>query len=113
MQYQRIRKSVGIENTYQQNLQTLDEWFDKLADLYSKLEARMTDDYAQRIVGIFVKVTDSNFNKTSLTRQRSNIDLATLKLLCEELYNKQTLPIRLLGIGVKLGDVDKRQMVLF
>ena len=113
VQYQRIRKSVGVENTYQQDLQSLDEWFEKLDDLYTKFNARMTDEYTQKIVGVFVKVTDSDFNKTSVTRQASTVDLATLKLLCKELYSKQTLPIRLLGIGVRLGSIDKSQMVLF
>ena len=113
VQYQRIRKSVGVENTYQQDLQTLDEWFNKLTDLYDKFNIRMTDEYSEKIVGLFVKVTDSNFNKTSLTRQASSISLYTLKLLCEELYNKQTLPIRLLGIGVRLGSIDKKQLALF
>ena len=113
VQYQRIRKSVGVENTYQQDLQTIDEWFNKLTDLYDKFNIRMTDEYSEKIVGLFVKVTDSNFNKTSLTRQASSISLYTLKLLCEELYNKQTLPIRLLGIGVRLGSIDKKQLALF
>ena len=113
VQYQRIRKSVGVENTYQQDLQNLDEWFEKLDDLYAKFTARMSDEYTQQVVGVFVKVTDSKFNKTSVTRQASSIDLASLKLLCEELYSKQTLPIRLLGIGVRLGSVDKKQMALF
>jgi DNA polymerase-4 len=113
VQYQRIRKSVGVENTYQQDLQALDEWFEKLDDLYAKFTARMSDEYTQKVVGVFVKITDSNFNKNSVSRQASSIDLASLKLLCEDLYNKQTLPIRLLGIGVRLGSVDKKQMVLF
>lgn len=113
VQHERTRKSVGVENTYQQDLQNFDEWIEKLSDLYDKLKARITDEYSSRIIGIFVKVTDNNFTKTSLTKQASTVDLPTLKLLCEELYSKQTLPIRLLGIGVRLGSVDKSQMVLF
>ena len=113
VQYQRIRKSISVENTYQQDLQTLEEWFEKLHDLYTKFNARMTDEYTQKIIGIFIKSTDSDFNKASVTRQADSIDLNVLRLLCQELYNKQTLPIRLLGIGVRLGSIDKNQMTLF
>jgi DNA polymerase-4 len=87
VQYQRIRKSVGVENTYQQDLQALDEWFEKLDDLYAKFTARMSDEYTQKVVGVFVKITDSNFNKNSVSRQASSIDLASLKLVCEDLYH--------------------------
>ena len=109
----RIRKSVSIENTYLDDLTTLDTCLEKLPSLYEKLTSRMSDEHYKSIVGIFVKFTDTKFNKTSLTRLAKTLDKKALQNLIIELHKKQNYPIRLIGIGIRLGEVDDRQMKLF
>lgn len=109
----RIRKSVSVENTYLEDLKKLDACLDKLPSLYQKLTNRMSEEHYNSIVGIVVKFTDTKFNKTSLTRVAKTLDKEVLKNLITELYEKQNHPIRLIGIGVRLGEVDDRQMSLF
>ncbi|ABK89874.1 DNA polymerase IV [Francisella tularensis subsp. novicida] len=109
----RIRKSVSVENTYLEDLKTLNACLEKLPSLYDKLTSRMTEEHYKSIVGIVVKFTDTKFNKTSLTRVAKTLDKEAIKSLIIELYQKQNHPIRLIGIGVKLGEVEDRQMKLF
>ncbi|APC94975.1 DNA polymerase IV [Francisella tularensis subsp. novicida] len=109
----RIRKSVSVENTYLEDLKTLNACLEKLPSLYDKLTSRMTEKYYKSIVGIVVKFTDTKFNKTSLTRVAKTLDKEAIKSLIIELYQKQNHPIRLIGIGVKLGEIEDRQMKLF
>lgn len=109
----RIRKSVSVENTYQQDLQTLDECLKKLPELYEKLTKRLTTEYAKQIVGVIVKFTDNKFNKTSINRISKSQNIKFFENLIAQLYEKQNYPIRLMGIGVRLGETDDKQMELF
>ncbi|MDE4959525.1 DNA polymerase IV, partial [Francisella tularensis subsp. holarctica] len=59
------------------------------------------------------KFTDTKFNKTSLTRVAKILDKELLKNLIIELHQKRNHPIRLIGICVKLGEIDDKQMDLF
>ncbi|WP_150465009.1 DNA polymerase IV [Francisella sp. SYW-2] len=109
----RIRKSISVENTYPEDLKTLEACLEKLPNLYDKLTSRITDEHYRSIIGIVVKFTDTKFNKTSLTRVSKILDKKVIKNLIIELHQKQNHPIRLIGIGVKLGEIDNRQMELF
>ncbi|EDO66395.1 DNA polymerase IV [Francisella tularensis subsp. holarctica FSC022] len=109
----RIRKSISVENTYLEDLKTLGACLEKLPSLYDKLTSRMTEEHYKSIIGIVVKFTDTKFNKTSLTRVAKILDKEMLKNLIIELHQKRNHPIRLIGIGVKLGEIDDKQMDLF
>ncbi|AIT08600.1 DNA polymerase IV [Candidatus Francisella endociliophora] len=109
----RIRKSVSVENTYLEDLKTLKDCLDKLPNLYQKLTSRMSEEHYKSIVGIVIKFTDIKFNKTSLTRVAKTLDQVALKNLIIELHQKQNHPIRLIGIGIRLGEADNKQMTLF
>ena len=109
----RIRKSVSVENTYQQDLLTLEDCLDKLPELYEKLVKRITPEYSKQIIGIIVKFTDNKFHKTSMNRISKSQNIKLFENLIAQLYEKQNHPIRLMGIGVRLGEVDGRQMKLF
>ncbi|AJI45724.1 DNA polymerase IV [Francisella tularensis] len=109
----RIRKSISVENTYLEDLKTLEACLEKLPSLYDKLTSRITDEHYKSIIGIVVKFTDTKFNKTSLTRVSKILDKEVIKNLIIELHQKQNHPIRLIGIGVRLGEVNDRQMELF
>ena len=110
---ERIRKSISVENTYFDNIDSLEICLDKLPELYNKLQGRITDEYSNRITGIFIKLTDSQFHKTSIARQINIPNLDDFTCLLKELYLKQHNPIRLLGVGVRLSEIDNKQMNLF
>jgi DNA polymerase-4 len=74
---------------------------------------RITSEHSNRISGLVIKITDINFNKTSIVKKCNNFEIHNFKYLLAKLYQKQKHPIRLLGIGVKLDDNNKTQLELF
>ncbi|APC97906.1 DNA polymerase IV [Francisella frigiditurris] len=107
---ERIRKSISVESTYLNDLKTLDECLEKVPFLYEKLCMRISDEYIKRISSIFIKITDTNFIKSSITKQVKEFNLDSFIFLLKDIYIKQTLPIRLLGIGVRLNEYEEKQL---
>ncbi|MEM7563213.1 MAG: DNA polymerase IV [Pseudomonadota bacterium] len=110
------RKSVSVENTYAEDLPDLENCFAQLPSLIESLEARiekLDDDY--RIQNCFLKMKFHNFNQTTIERQQTTPALDDYSRLCEEAWQRGRIPVRLLGIGVKLLDLTDAsgQMDLF
>jgi DNA polymerase-4 len=110
------RKSVSVENTYDQDLPDLESCQKQLPELIQSLDqriARLDDDY--RIQNCFLKMKFHNFNQTTIERQQTSPDLKDFSALCEEAWQRGNIPVRLLGLGVKLLDLTDTsgQMDLF
>ncbi len=56
-----------------------------------------------------------DFSQTTVERQNTAPILADLSMLCKEAWTRGQIPVRLLGIGVKLDDLTEgnSQMELF
>ncbi|WP_119329591.1 DNA polymerase IV [Cysteiniphilum halobium] len=108
----RIRKSLGVEHTYQYDLTTPDECIKALKQLYQELLVKLKPEHILCIEGIFIKITDNTFHKKSIERHAQSNELNLYLMLFDNLYQKQTNPIRLLGLGVKLNDQPIRQIPL-
>lgn len=109
---ERIRRSISVENTYIDDLKTYEECLAKLPELYSRLMIRITGGFSNSVSGIFVKITDSKFNKHRVERQTHRYNIDGFKFLLQDIYNKQQYPIRLLGLGVRLNDLPTLQLEL-
>ena len=110
------RKSISVENTYPYDLPDLVACLDKIPQLIESLTRRMQgldDDY--RIHNSFVKVKFRDFSQTTVERLHSRPVLHDLSVLCEEAWQRRKIPVRLLGIGVRLNDMTESggQMDLF
>lgn len=102
------RKSVSVENTYETDLPDLASCIEQLPALLESLEKRtenLDDDY--RIHNCFLKMKFRDFNQTTVERQNTTPILADLAMLCEEAWGRGQIPVRLLGIGVKLDDLTE------
>jgi DNA polymerase-4 len=102
------RKSISVENTYPQDLPDLAACLAKIPELIESLKKRMNrldDDY--RIHNSFVKMKFRDFNQTTVERQNSNPVEPDLAVLCEEAWQRGNIPVRLLGIGVRLDDLTE------
>ncbi len=108
----RVRKSIGVENTYPHDLQEKMDCVKNLQLLYENLLNRVSTEYEKKVSGIFVKLTDTKFNKISVVRQTCEYDFELFELLFDELYTKTQYGVRLLGLGVKLSEVENKQMIL-
>jgi len=110
------RKSVSVENTYEQDLPDLQSCLEKLPALLQSLEPRLQKlDSDYRIQNCFLKMKFHDFTQTTIERQQTRPGLADYRRLCEEAWQRGARPVRLLGIGVRLIDLTEAggQMDLF
>lgn len=110
------RKSISVENTYAQDLPDLATCLQKIPELIESLDKRMhrlDDDY--RIKNSFLKMKFCDFNQTTVERMHSKPNLPDLSILCEEAWQRGKIPVRLLGVGVRLSDLTESggQLELF
>jgi len=98
------RKSLTVEETFDQDLSHLSKWLEKTPELYKDWEQRMQkSNYAERIRGLIVKVKYFNFSTT--THEMSFHQWPQLKdfqSLLTQVWNRRPEPCRLLGLGVRL-----------
>ncbi len=100
------RKSVSVENTYEQDLPDLASCINELPSLLESLQkriARLDDDY--RVQNCFIKMKFHDFSQTTVERQHTVAVLSDLTMLCEQAWQRGRIPVRLLGMGVKLNDL--------
>jgi len=110
------RKSVSVENTYDQDLPDLASCLQRLPDLLESLRTRLQRlDTDYRIHNCFLKMKFFDFNQTTIERQQTSPNLEDYGQLCEEAWQRAATPVRLLGLGVRLIDLTDTsgQMDLF
>jgi len=110
------RKSISVENTYAQDLPDLASCLLKIPELIASLNRRMQrldDDY--RIHNSFLKMKFRDFSQTTIERMHSKPNLPDLSILCEQAWQRGKIPVRLLGVGVRLSDLTESggQLELF
>jgi len=105
VQSNRIRKSLGNENTFAHNLESLEECEDALMQQHAELLSNLSQDAPDRKVAkIFVKLKFSDFRRTTAempAQQARPMDY--LKLL-HEAWGRSGQPVRLLGLGVRFAE---------
>ena len=110
------RKSISVENTYAQDLPDLAACLQKIPELIESLGRRMQRlDADYRIQNSFLKMKFRDFNQTTVERMHSKPNLPDLSILCEEAWQRGEIPVRLLGVGVRLSDLTESggQLELF
>ncbi len=108
---ERQRKSVSVEHTYQQDLTNLSACQNQLQPLLERLQqrlARIDADYP--VTGTLVKVKFDDFVQTTVESYSDGIGSAALfKALLVQGVRRRNRPVRLLGVGVRLGEPDSDQ----
>lgn len=112
------RQSVSVEHTYPADLASLSRCLSELPLLFTQLHSRLRRlDKNYRVVKGFVKVKFTDFTTTTLERLGTGVNLEDYRKLCSEAYQRRSLPVRLLGLGVRLvdlqGEISQRQLELF
>lgn len=107
---ERIRKSISVEETYAKDLPDSTTCLAALPELIMRLEARIQRAGGiSEIQGLFVKLKFNNFQKTTVERVANKIDIQILQHLIQEGFERKCLPVRLLGIGVRLRKENEYQ----
>lgn len=110
------RQSVSVERTFQEDLPDLQHCLIKLPELISELNtriARLDKDY--KTGKPFVKVKFHDFTQTTIEQQGAPIDLHSYQILLKQAFERGNKPVRLLGIGVRVIDLQDivEQLTLF
>ncbi len=111
----RERKSVSVEETYTPDVPDLKACLALLPELHANLQARIGRCGAQKNVAkLFVKLRFANFTQTTVECVGREPAIAQLEKLMETGFARGNQPVRLLGVGVRLGEAASiEQMCLF
>ena len=111
----RERKSVSVEETYTVDVPDLSACMALLPELLDSLHARIERAGAEKSVHkLFIKLRFSDFSQTTVECVGSAPQLAQYEKLMETGYLRRSRPMRLLGLGVRLGEAENlEQLSLF
>lgn len=102
------RKSISRERTFGHDLEDLgsiNEAIDKIYPiLLSDIEKQ---DAASQVRKSFVKLKFNNFTNTSVEETSPVVSIEAYKALAETAWNRKDLPVRLVGLGVRLDDEEQ------
>jgi len=106
---ERRRKSLSVEHTYAEDLGTPAACQAALPALMEELGERLTRlDTRYRVAGAVVKVKFADFVQTTVEQQAEEPELALFAALLAEGVRRRQLPVRLLGVGVRLAIDDSQ-----
>lgn len=109
-----LRKSLSVENTFGNNLETLEQVKLKLFDAYTEMSERLNRYRDRFIKSNFVKIKFNDFTRTTVETQfNGKMDFNAFFELSLKRLGGEFKPIRLLGTGVRFFDTQKKgQLVL-
>jgi len=106
-----IRKSVSVERTFPQDLDNIDNCFEKIYLLIESFQERLyklQDSYFAK--AYFVKIKFNDFSQTTLERSNINtLDVDIIKEMYMEAWKRGSKPARLLGLGARLVPKEECQ----
>src|SRR5690606_26427405 len=98
----RPRKSLSVEHTFADDLDSVEHCRTKIDDLYIKLKSRLNRlNSFQRTTKVFAKVKFSDFTTTTIERSGKVPMMDAYDELIVDAVQRKKLPVRLLGIGVR------------
>lgn len=101
----RDRKSVSVEETYVNDLPDLAAVIAELPALVVLLAARVKRAEAERfIIKLYIKMRFSDFRQTTVECIANAMDMGLFQKLITTGFARRRLPVRLLGLGVRLAD---------
>jgi DNA polymerase-4 len=105
------RKSLSVEETYPQDIASLDEILACVDSLYEDWNERMVrSGESDRIRTIFVKLKYHDFKSSTHEEQADGFPQPIeFKRLLTELYAKRGEPVRLIGLGVRFESSGEKE----
>jgi DNA polymerase IV len=111
----RIRKSLSSENTFSENILTLDALIPPLRAMVEGLAEDLAFSHSDRVIrSLVVKLKFSDFERTTAERAHSTLEPAIFEELAAEAWRRgNNRPVRLIGAGVRFGDPQESQQMEF
>lgn len=103
---ERVRKSVGVENTYEHDLTSFGQCADKIAGLYEELKRRLErTELGHRVNKLGIKIKFADFTGTTVDQHGSDMDMAVFRALMEKGFHRgQGKRVRLLGLNLGIAE---------
>jgi DNA polymerase IV len=102
------RKSISVEETYAQDLSTVEQCLAALPALLDDLLGRVARHRTDFTIGKqFVKLKFHDFVSTTVEQAAVAPDLEGFEALCRTGFARGNKPVRLLGLGVRAGAQDR------
>ncbi len=106
------RKSVSVEETYTPDVPDLAACLRLLPELFDNLVARVKRCEAEKHVQkLYVKLRFADFHQTTVECVGTAARMALFEKLMETGYQRGMQPVRLLGVGVRLGELENREQL--
>ena len=109
------RKSLSVEETYVKDLPNLEACLRELPLLFASLEKQTTRTNAHALIQkLNIKIRFNDFKQTTVECRASALDQHQFADLLSTGYMRRQLPVRLLGLGIGLGEKHQtHQLSLF
>lgn len=103
------RKSLTVEETFNKDLDSLQGCLQALPSIYEDFLGRLEKGgYQDRIKGIVVKLKFFDFKQTTHEEVFHSVPkLQEFERLITKAWNRRQVPVRLVGLGVRLGSQKK------
>ena len=110
----RITKSLSVEDTFLEDLLSLEECTNQMKVIFEKLSIRLKEskDRSRPIKSCFIKIKYNDFKATSSQKLCNRLNFDIIHSLLIKSYQEKPKPIRLLGAGVQFLDLEKNQLDL-
>jgi len=102
----RVRKSLSVETTFEQDLTGLDHCLAVLPGLLERLQhrlGRLGSEQNGNIQALFIKIKFNNFDQTTVQAPSNQLNQNLARSLIKKGWMREQRPVRLLGIGVHFG----------
>lgn len=97
-----VRKSLSVESTFSEDLQTIEQCLARIPEIHSEFLSRLEKlDDSFEIKNIMFKIKFSDFKITTIEKGITDLSLDNFITLCREAYTRRDGGVRLLGLGVK------------
>lgn len=103
------RKSLTVEETYNKDLTSFEECRKRIPGLYEDFLGRLErGGYQESIKGMVVKLKFFDFKQTTHEEVIHSVpSVQDFERLLEKAWNRRGEPVRLVGLGVRLGTTNK------
>ncbi len=108
----RDRKSLSVEETFEQDAKGEEEILIKLPALYEDFLFRLKryrEKSNKQITAINVKIKFSDFTNTAIEKRFVNLEMGEFISLFKKGIQRKNLPVRLIGLGVKFVEEKKER----
>ncbi len=97
------RKSISVEQTFAEDLRTIEQCLAVVPQLLDDLNGRIARSKKRIVIGKqFVKIKFNDFVSTTVEQTTTELELPLFNHLCKVGFERGNKPVRLLGLGVRM-----------